>query len=62
MTAILDMKSKKEINKKKRDIERENTNTFIRFHTGHSHWLRMDSSVEKKQATQTLSKMLKMPA
>ena len=61
MTAILDMKSKKEI-KKKRDIERENTNTFIPFHKGYSHLLHRDSSVEKKQATQTLSKMLKTPA
>ena len=40
MTAILDMKSKKEIikkKKKKRYIERENTNTFFQFHKSHSH-------------------------
>ena len=60
MTAILDMKSKKEIKKKKkkRDIERENTNTFILLHK----CIVIDSSVEKKQAIQTLSKMLKMSA
>ena len=53
MTAILDMKSKKKIRKR----ARENTNPLVQLHK-----IRRDSSVEKKQAIQTLSKMLKMPA